>query len=256
MFPSSRRPLPALFSKFALAVAALLVALHSGCASSRSALPIRTADFPHPIRLACVGDSITYGHLIPNRERDSYPAQLAALLGADWQVGNFGRSGATALLQSPRPYRDQKECADALAFHPHVVLLQLGTNDTKRETWEAAGNRFIDDYLALIRDFQSLETKPRVIVCLPVPLFRDRGKEWDTDKLLHDQIIPRIQEAARRAHLPVIDLYALFADQSKLMPDGVHPNVPGADRMARAIHAALTGRPAGDLVRISQAPGG
>lgn len=238
-----------------MAAGAILLALHAGCAASRSSLPVRVADFPPPIRLACVGDSITYGHLIPDRERNSYPARLATLLGPDWQVGNFGRSGATALRQSPRPYRDQKECADALAFRPHIVLLQLGTNDTKRETWEAAGGRFVADYLALIRDFQSLDTRPRVIVCLPVPLFRDRGKEWDTDKLLHDQIIPLIREAAQRAHLPTIDLYAVFSDQSKLMPDGVHPNGPGADRMARAIHAALTGQTAGAPIPPSPAPG-
>lgn len=243
------------FTWFALVAGAVVAAFHSGCASPRTSLPLRTADFPHPIRLACVGDSITYGHLIPNRERDSYPAKLAALLGPDWQVGNFGRSGATLLRKSPRPYRDQKECADALAFRPHVVLIQLGTNDTKRETWEAAGENFIADYLALIRDFQALETKPQVIICLPVPLFRDRGKDWDTDQLLREQIIPRIQTVARRANLPVLDLYALFADQSKLMPDGVHPNVPGAERMARAIHAALSGQQAPGLVDITRRSG-
>ena len=28
-----------------------------------------------PVKIACVGNSITYGYTIENRERDSYPAQ-------------------------------------------------------------------------------------------------------------------------------------------------------------------------------------
>lgn len=252
MLSPHRRAASPIIAGFTLLAWALGLAFLSGCASQLAPLPIRAAELPHPIRLACVGDSITYGHLIPNRERDSFPAKLAALLGPDWQIGNFGRSGATLARKSYRPYRDQKECADALAFRPHVVIIQLGTNDTKREIWEAEGAHFVDDYLAMIRDFQALETKPKVIICLPVPLFRDQGKEWDTDKVLREQIIPRIQTAAQRANLPVLDLYALFADQSKLMPDGVHPNAAGADRMARAIHAALSGQTVAGMVDITK----
>lgn len=216
------------------------------CTAPQASLPIREVDYKAPIRLACVGDSITYGHLVPNRERNSYPAQLQQLLGPKWQVGNFGRSGATVLRKSQRPYHEQKEYRDALAFRPDIVVLQLGTNDTKRETWEAERTRFVANYIELIRSFQTLETKPRVILCRPIPLFRDRGKEWDTDRVLREQILPLIDEVARQTKLPLIDLNATFADQTALVPDGVHPDARGATLMARTIFTALTARKAPD----------
>lgn len=204
---------------------------------------VRETDFPGKIRLACVGDSITFGHLLPERERNSYPARLQALLGERWVVGSFARNGATLVRKSPRPFHEQPEYRDALAFRPDVVVIQLGTNDTKRETWEAERDRFVTDYLTLIRAFGALESKPRLILCRPIPIFRDRGKAWDTDRVLREEILPRIAQVAQEAGLPVIDLYAAFGDASALLPDGVHPNAEGAARMARVIHAALTGQP-------------
>lgn len=229
-----------------LASAAALVLVLAGCATAAPSLPVDTAGLPRPIRVACVGDSITYGHLIPDREQQSYPSQLARLLGPGWEVGNFGRNGATMLRRGHRPYNAQPEYTAALAFRPHVVVLQLGTNDTKRETWETAGNDLVDDTIAMIRDFEALDTQPRVVVCLPIPIFRDRGKAWDTDKLLRETITPRIQEAARRAGVPTLDLYVVFAGQTAHLPDGVHPDVQGAALMARTVYTALTGKPVED----------
>jgi lysophospholipase L1-like esterase len=57
-------------------------------------------------RVACVGDSITYGSDIANRTRDSYPAQLEQILqqyDSAWEVSNFGVSGATMLTNGDRP---------------------------------------------------------------------------------------------------------------------------------------------------------
>lgn len=231
--------------------------LLAGCATTTPAFPVRESAYARPIKIACVGDSITHGHLIPNRERNSYPAQLAVLLGDKWQIGNFGRSGATVLRKSPRPYHEQPEYRDALAFKPDIVVLQLGTNDTKRETWEAAGASFASDYLELIRAFQALETKPRILICRPVPLFRDRGKQpWDTDRHLREEILPRIDQVARENSLTTLDLYATFSTQSALMPDGVHPDARGAALMARTIYTALTGReaPAPSPAALSSVP--
>jgi sialate O-acetylesterase len=42
------------------------------------------------VRIACVGNSVTYGYGIANRERDSYPAQLQRMLGEGYEVRNFG----------------------------------------------------------------------------------------------------------------------------------------------------------------------
>ena len=79
-----------------------------------------------PVKIACVGNSITYGYTIENRERDSYPAQLQRMLGEGYTVGNFGKSGATLLNKGHRPYMKQEEFQKALAFaavsYTHLTL--------------------------------------------------------------------------------------------------------------------------------------
>ena len=215
--------------------------------------PIRASDYSHPIRVACVGDSITYGYGIKDRERDSYPAQLQAMLGGHWQVNNFGLSGATVLKRGTKPYSTLPVYREALSFKPDVVIIKLGTNDTNPKSWPPYKDDFIPDYLELIRSFQELETQPRVYLCLPVPLFRDRGKDYDTDRILAEEVIPRIRDVARQTHLPVIDLYSEFGGKAEMFPDGVHPDARGARVMAAAIYAKLVGHPA-DNHRLGATP--
>ena len=192
-----------------------------------------------PIRVACVGDSITYGYGIKNREHDCYPAQLAAMLGPKWEVRNFGVNGATALRKGTRPYLDQPAWHEAVDFKPDVVVIKLGTNDTNKKSWPPYKDDFAGDYLEIIHTFQALDSKPRIYVCRPVPLFRDRGKEYDTDKILTDEVILKINSVATGQHLPIIDLYAPFEGKSALFPDGVHPNAKGARIMAETVYTKL-----------------
>lgn len=195
-----------------------------------------------PVRVACVGDSITYGFGIAGRETNSYPAQLQQILGEGWQVGNFGHNGAFALRHGKKPYVDQAVYQGALAMRPDVVVIKLGTNDTNRDAWREHHDEFTGDYLALIRTFQALPSRPRIYLCRPVPLFRDRGKEYDTDKVLVEEIIPRIEAVAKVTKLPLIDLYTPFEGKEKMFPDGVHPDVNGAHIMAETVAAKLEGK--------------
>lgn len=49
---------------------------------------LRSFKVPHKdaIRVACIGNSITYGARIKNRDRDSYPAVLSRMLGEAYWV--------------------------------------------------------------------------------------------------------------------------------------------------------------------------
>lgn len=201
-----------------------------------------------PMRVACVGDSITYGFGIAGRESNSYPAQLQQILGEGWHVENFGHNGAFALRRGKKPYVDQAVYQAALAARPDVVVIKLGTNDTNRDAWRDHHDEFIADYLALIYSFQALPSRPRIYLCRPVPLFRDRGKEYDTDEVLVKEIIPRIEAVAKVTKLPLIDLYTIFEGKEKMFPDGVHPDVNGARIMALTVAAKLQGKPAGDCL--------
>ena len=110
---------------------------------------IQVDDYQGAIRLACVGDSITAG---VGAGGNSYPKQLAALLGDKWEVGNFGNSGSTLLNQGDKPYQKQRTFTAALQFKPQVVVIMLGTNDTKPQNWKLKG-RFAADYHDLLGKF-------------------------------------------------------------------------------------------------------
>jgi lysophospholipase L1-like esterase len=231
-----------IFLRYLLLTAAAVTL--TSCGTPRSDKPVREVDFQTPIRVACVGDSITFGHRVADPEHNSYPAQLAVSLGDKWQVRNFGVNGATALKKGTRPYNEQPAFRDVLSFEPNVIVIELGTNDTNAKSWPSHKDEFIADYLDLIRNFQALKTKPRIYLIRPTPLFRDRGKVYDSDKILTGEVIPRIDEIARRKHLPLIDLYAALDNKGALFPDGVHPNAEGARLMAQKVYQALTGRTA------------
>lgn len=213
------------------------VTLLSSCAQVPTSHVIKESDYAGRIRVACVGDSITYGSGIQDREVNSYPAQLSRTLGEKWDVRNFGVGGATLLKQGDRPYWNETAYKQALAFVPDAVIIKLGTNDTKPQNW-AYKNQFVTDYVALINSFKALGC--HIWICLPVPAFPER---WGiSDAVITRDTIPMIHEIAQKTSVPVIDLYQTLADRSDLFPDQIHPNAQGAGIMAETIYTALTGR--------------
>ena len=200
------------------------------------------AEAATPIKVACVGDSITFGHGIADRRNNSYPAQLGKMLGEGWEVRNFGISGSTLMSQGDRPYIKTSRYQAAHAFEPDVVIIKLGTNDTKPQNWKPENWRhrkaFVGDYIQLINSFRNLESKPVVWICEPVPVFADR---WGiNDKTVREEIIPRIHYIARKAGVPVFDLYAPLKGHPDFFPDKVHPDADGAAEMAKVIARRLS----------------
>jgi len=218
---------------FALTLALAVV----GCRAADPQRPVDVAAHTGTIRVACVGDSITYGAGIKDRKQQSYPVQLGRMLGQKWDVRNFGVSGATLLKKGDKPYWKQKAFQQALAFRPHVVIIQLGTNDTKPQNWKHKDD-FAADYKAMIERFRALATEPRVFLCRPVPAFPGR---WGIrDAVIREGVIPIVDRVARQKQVGVIDLYKALAGRNDLFPDTVHPNAEGAGLMAKEIARVLT----------------
>lgn len=189
-----------------------------------------------PKRIACVGDSITFGAAIKDRVKNCYPAQLGRMLGEKFEVRNFGVNGATLLKKGDKPYWKLKAYANARDFQPEVVVIKLGTNDSKPRNWKHK-EEYVADYVALIESFRKLASKPVVWLCYPVPAYPGR---WGiTDKVMKEEVMPRLDEVAKKSGCKVIDLYSALSDKKEMFPDLVHPNAKGATLIAEAVSSAI-----------------
>ena len=88
------------------------------------------------IRVACIGNSITHGSGIDMQEAKGYPAQLQRLLGSGYYVKNYGVGARCMMSTSDHPYMKEQAWRDAKAFCPDVVVIKLGTNDSKPQNWQ------------------------------------------------------------------------------------------------------------------------
>jgi acyl-CoA thioesterase I len=186
--------------------------------------------------VACVGDSITFGAGVEKREENNYPKVLGELLGKSFETKNFGRSGATLLKQGDLPYWKTKEFENASASSPNIVIIKLGTNDSKPQNWMHK-DEFISDAKALVLHFRNLPSKPVVHVCLPVPVYETR---WGINEpVVQSEVIPALKQVAQELNAPTIDLHTALSDKPALFPDKIHPNAAGAKLIAETVAAAL-----------------
>ncbi len=199
-------------------------------------IPLFSAENSAPIKIACVGDSITYGAKIKNKKKMSYPAQLQAMLGNGFEVTNFGISSRTLLKKGDEPYWKEQIYSDALKFEPDYVIIKLGTNDIKPNNWKHK-EEFADDLKALVESFQKLSSKPVVFVSYPVPVQKSRWKM--TEQNIVNGVMPQVDQVAKEMNLSIIDFHKAVPAKPELFVDGIHPNASGAKLMAEAVHAML-----------------
>ena len=181
------------------------------------------------IRVACVGDSITEG--------SGYPDDLQIMLGANYDVGNFGVSGSAVLLSSERPYMKQTACQNSKIFQPSIVIIMLGTNDAHSTTCESIGN-FSADYKKLISEYQALTSNPEIWLVKPPPILENDLELNDTN--LKQDVIPQIEQVANELQLPIIDVNAILTNYPEYFMDGVHLSSEGATLIANEVNQAIT----------------
>ncbi|BBO32833.1 hypothetical protein PLANPX_2445 [Lacipirellula parvula] len=193
-------------------------------------------------RVACIGDSITCGHGLKDPKREAYPAQLQEILGGDYEVRAFCMSGTTLLRKGAKSIWATNEWKLAQAYGADVAIVQLGTNDTKEADWRQHRGEFVDDCKSLIRSLREKNPAVDVFVCLPPPLFRDRGKPWDTDAILAKEIVPKLRRVAADENATLINVYSACDSHSSDFSDGVHPNAAASKLIAETISAAIDAR--------------
>ena len=195
-----------------------------------------------PKRVACIGNSVTFGFGLSDRERDSYPSQLQKILGSNFVVGNFGVNGTTLLSKGHRPYIQSEAYRKAIDFKPDIVVIDLGLNDTDPRNWPFYRDDFTRDYLDLIKSFRSAEGKaPKVYLCRMTPIFHSHPRFKSGTRDWFWQIQSAIEIVANSCGAQLIDLHTPLYSRPDLFADALHPDIEGAGIIARTIGSVITG---------------
>lgn len=197
------------------------------------------------IKVACVGNSVTYGYGITNRETDSYPSQLQHMLGDGYMVGNFGKSGATLLRKGHRPYFEQEEFRQAMDFAGDIVIIHLGLNDTDPRNWPHYADEFVRDYVALVDSLKSVNPDAKFYIALLSPISHRHPRFCSGTRDWRGQIQELIPNVASLTGATLIDFEKPLLDKPNLLPDGLHPNPEGAGLLAETVYSAITGKHGG-----------
>lgn len=206
---------------------------------------------PHsdaPIIVA-LGDSITFGAgVAKTRATDSWESKLEKLLGGAYQVLNYGISGATLQNEGDMPYWNMpdKLCQGfpeaALALNPEIVILMLGTNDSKPYNWNRG--RYEAQLDERVKELKaSTSVKRLILMCPPYTCPADGSDTVGFDiinETIRDEINPIVKKCAEENGAECIDLYALTDGHSEYFADGVHPNSFGNRVIASAICRQIT----------------
>lgn len=198
------------------------------------------ADCAAAVKLACLGDSITAGVLVGKEE--GWVARVAKALDKKAEVRNFGVSARCLLFKGNRPITREKAYRNALAFKPDILLIGLGTNDSKKVNWNHKED-FAGNYKEIIAEFRKQNPKLKVYCLLPIP--SQEAKEGGISReCIEKEIIPLIRQVAKSTRSKVIDLNRIMKGKGNLLVDGVHPNAEGHALMAEHILLVLKGRAA------------
>ena len=198
------------------------------------------------ITVAIVGDSITEGYGLSSQSRNAYPVMVDSILGSNYSVLNCGRSSTTVQKKGDVPYWNCSEFYNIFAFKPDIIVIKLGTNDVRPRMDGKAGTNWNDvdfskDYQALIDTFNTINTKPKIFLCLPTPIYKNPFNWNDGDSSLRASVDPAIKILAEVNNLPLIDLYAHMNNQPENFLDGIHPNEKGTRIMAEFIASLIKG---------------
>lgn len=220
-------------------------------------------------RVACVGNSITEGYGIWDQKK--YPDHLQDMLGEAYSVQNFGVSSMTFANKGAddnMSYWNTAKFKAALEFNPEIVVIELGTNDSKFFTNNCIENgqptynynygqyekeQLYKDYEALLDTFMHLPASPKVYATLQ-PYSNNCG--WGImDTAIVNQINPIIQEVATRKGVEIIDLHSQFNTPAWFLADSVHPNATGAKELARIIKEGILKTPADTMPEAGDSTG-
>ena len=201
-----------------------------------SLLPAGVFAADDPIRVACVGDSITYGHNPADNGatqlQDNWPKLLDGILGDGYDVRNFGHNGATLSKSGWTPYWNLTEFTDSKNFQPDIVIIMLGTNDAGNATTESGRENLKAAMRELVGVYRDLDSEPEVYIATCATAF-GTGNFGIQPANVHNYMVPALKEVAEELECPVIDIHEFTSDMAAEFPDNIHPDGAGCAKMAQ-----------------------
>ena len=191
-------------------------------------------------RVACVGDSVTYGHGTSNWPNNTYPALLQSMLGESYHVNNYGVSSFAVQSSADRPYATLKHYQESLAYNGDIVVFMMGTNDSKPENW-IDEKTFREDLLQILDSYGDA----KIVLCtVPSAFFLDGQTEGVTNHDIQPEVVNRIAEVIRQIAeergYALVDIHALTVQHPEwFAKDGVHPSNEGAAGIAQAVYGTI-----------------
>lgn len=193
------------------------------------------------IKIAAVGDSITYGYgnAFEDMTDNAYPQHLAELLGDGYWVENFGVNNRAAMQSADHPYTDTDEYQKSLEFNPDIALIMLGTNDSKNINWQGR-EQFKEEYEELVDAYADNNPDTAIHLMTPPKAFNEPGFEGDIDNNNVDEITEVVEEVAEERNFGLIDINALTQGNPQWFDaDDIHPDSEGAKSIAEEVHEHL-----------------
>lgn len=230
------------FSRIAIFIQILMFSYGTGFAQEQSinrlVVDNKVVAFANQIRIACFGNSITYGAGLEFPDEQAFPAQLQKILTEKYDdkcvVGKFAVSARTMMRQGDYPLWNEPEFSDGLDFAPDICIITLGTNDSKAYNWDKYPGEYKTDYLAMIDTLKSVNPNVQFLLCLPPPAYVDK---WDIrDSVIVNGIIPEIISIAEKMkNAETVDFYSNLHDYGNHFTDQIHPDVEGSIKMAEIL---------------------
>ena len=195
------------------------------------------------IKVACVGDSVTYGHAVDFWYKNNYPVVFQNLLGEEYLVNNYGVSCATVQKTGDFPYLQTKSYKPSIVFNADILVFMLGSNDTKPYNWTDK-ETFKKEYLELLNSYLG-DNNPKVYLCTVSRVFYKDPEQTtgESTYFVQENIIKIVNEVVREIaeeyEYNLIDIYSVTKEHREWYNDYVHPEAEGAKAIAKEIYANI-----------------
>ena len=196
--------------------------------------------YKEPLRIACCGDSITFGTCAAAtvidgysyaKENFFYPTVMQKLYGTDAVVGNFGYPGSY-VGTSYNKYLNSSVYTSLIEFDPDVIVLALGTNNAS--LMPSSKDSFISNYRTMLMDMHKRFPDAKIIMTTAIYRF----DKVERIQQLDEYIIPiQKQMADAFDYVYLYDAYTEYRPygNTTYYKDKLHPNNLGYEKLAEVM---------------------